>query len=273
MTLNLVILAAGIGLFIWELFFTGEKRVIEDTPTSKVRSVAMGFAELKGAAKPRVMLISPYSNFPCIYYRYVVEVESHNGKHRTRRVVKEGESGSSFYLDDGTGKILVCPKRAEFTLSNRVEAGSYPEIVTEWCIMAGDQLYVAGTVGKMRDFSGPEFDQSAHYRQELKRCQDMLADVDLKPQDWTGPQAAEQARERLRKQILDLETKIQAAAQAVDESLAEEIAVGKGSAESTFIISDMSEEQLTRRMSSATGFGLAVSGCMVLYALWALAQG
>ena len=274
MTLNLILLAAGILIIIWELFFTGEKKVIENTPTSKVRSVARGFAELKGVAKPRLMLVSPYSNFPCIYYKYIVEEEIDTGRgRRSRRIVKEGESGSSFYLDDGTGKILVSPKHAQVNLANRVETCSYPEIITEWCIMAGDQLYVAGTVGKLRDFAGVQLDQSGHYRQELKRFKDMLADVDLKPQEWAGPQAQEAARERIRGQILAVEERLKAFALGQDDALAEEIAIGKGAAEPVFIISDMSEEELTRKMSSATAFALAVAACMVAYSLWALTKG
>ncbi len=273
MDMNVFILAIGILLLLWSVLFSGRKRVIEDTPTSKVRSVAMGFAELKGEARPKVMLTSPYSNFPCLYYRYLVEVETYNGRHRSRRTVKQGESGASFYLDDGTGKILVSPKGAEFRLKNSSSTSDGEELITEWCIMAGTQLYVAGTVGKARDSSSVELDQSAHYRQELARLKGMLSDVDLKPGEWAGPAAQETARVRIRKGIQDLEVKISTFDKAADAAQADEIAVGKGEAESTFLISDMSEVELTQQMAYSSFIGIAASVCMIAYALWALTKG
>lgn len=273
MDMNLVILIAGLLLLIWSVFFSGEKKVIEDTPTSKVRSVAMGFAELKGVAKPSVMLTSPYSNFPCVYYKYTVEVETNNGKGTSRSIVREGGSGTPFYLDDGTGKILVSPKRAELRLRNNFRGGEYPEIITEWCIMAGTELYVAGTVGKARDFNAGEFDQSAHYRQELARLKGMLADVDLKPGEWAGAAAQETARARMRKDIQDLETKITSFDKAADDAPAGEIAVGKGEAEGTFLISDMTEGELTQQMAYSASLGLAAAIGLIVYALWAMTQG
>lgn len=270
MDINLAILIAGVLLLIRTVFFPGERKVMEDTPTSKVRSVAMGFAELKGVAKPRLLLTSPYSNFPCIYYKYTVEVEVDTGRHRARKIVKEGESGTSFYLDDGTGKILVSPRHARLRLSNSSQAVDGEEIITEWCIMAGAQLYVAGTVGKARDFSSAEFDQSAHYRQELKRCAAMLADVDLKPGEWTGPDAREAARARIKKDIQELETKIGAFDKASDDAPADEIAVGKGEGESTFLISDMSERELTQKLAYSSALAFAAAAGMIIYALWAM---
>lgn len=255
---------------IWAIFFPGARKVIEDTPTSKVRSVAMGFAELKGVAQPSILLTSPYSNFPCLFYRYKVEVEVNTGRSRTRKIVKEGQSGTPFYLDDGTGKILVSPRRAEFRLTNSNQAVDGDEIITEWCIMAGAQLYVAGTVGKASDFTSAEFDQGEHYRQELKRCGEMLADVDLKPGEWAGPEARETARARFRKDILELETKLGSLEKAADDAQADEIAVGKGDAESTFLISDMSETELTQQMASTSALAFAVSAGLILYALWAM---
>ena len=270
---TLAVLAVGILLLIYALFFSREKQVMEDTPTSKVRSVAMGFAELKGTAKPSIMLVSPYSNLPCIYYKYKVEVVEENGRRRSRRTIKEGESGAAFYLEDETGKILVYPKRAEIRLSRSLNSADPPEISTEWTIMAGDQLYVAGTVGKMKDFTGVEFDQHTHYRQELERNKGLLSDIDLKPGEWAGPQAQEEARQRIREEIKQLELKINSFDHAAHDNLAEEIAVGKGGGEETFLISDMSEEDLAQQMSYSNALVGAAGAGMVLYALWTFMQG
>jgi hypothetical protein len=273
MTLTYAALVIGVFLVGYALFYSGGQRLIEDTPTSKVRSVAMGFAEFKGVAKPRIMLESPYSKLPCIYYKYKVEVITDSGKHRSSRTVREGQSGSAFYLDDGTGRILVAPRGAELRLSNCAQREEPPEIITEWFVRAGDQLYVAGTVGKLRDFTGVDFDPAAHYRQELARNRKLLADVDLKPREWTGPQAQEAARERLRNDIRLVEEKIASFSREENDGLGEEIAVGKGKVEDTFLISDLSEEELTQQISSSKALAGAAGASLVIYAVWTLLQG
>jgi len=274
MNFELLLLPLGICLLIFALFYSKGREAIENTPTSKARSVAMGFAELKGVAQPTIMLTSPYSKFPCVYYKYKVETETydqHNKKHR--KTIREGESGTPFYLNDETGRILVSPRSAQIDLSNIQESGSSPEIVTEWYIMAGEVLYVAGTVGKIKDFRSVELDRDAHYRQELKRCKDLLADVDLKPGEWASPQARETARERFGKDIRALEEKIASFDRAQNDAMAEEIAVGKGSADTAFIISDKSEADLTQRMAYSNSLTIAAAACMILYALWSILRG
>ena len=45
-------------------------RLIEDTPTSRVRSMALGRVELAGSAVGKADLEAPFTGTPCVYYRY-----------------------------------------------------------------------------------------------------------------------------------------------------------------------------------------------------------
>src|SRR5919198_3729149 len=64
-------LGAGIGLF---LFYRGfrllqRKRVILNTPTSKIRSASLGLVEVNGLAVGPYTLTAPITGVPCYFYR------------------------------------------------------------------------------------------------------------------------------------------------------------------------------------------------------------
>jgi hypothetical protein len=94
-------------------------RVIEDTPTSRIRSAAQGYVELTGRGEPlaHVKTIAPLTGRPCIWWRFRIErkVETRS-RGRTRRswhVINRGVSVDPFMLDDATGRCVVDPTGAE----------------------------------------------------------------------------------------------------------------------------------------------------------------
>jgi len=89
-------------------------RLIEDTPTSKVRSAAQGFTELEGRAVlvAKSILASPLSGKACIWYRYKVERKIDNGKSTSWRTIQSGSSAHPILLDDTTGHCLLSQKGA-----------------------------------------------------------------------------------------------------------------------------------------------------------------
>ncbi len=87
-----------------------KKRSIEDVPLSKIRSVAMGPAEVCGEVRMIASVRAPFSNRECVYCSYRVEVPQKNGW----RTVDSGILTSVFYVNDGTGDILVNPEGGEF---------------------------------------------------------------------------------------------------------------------------------------------------------------
>jgi hypothetical protein len=91
-------------------------RLIEDTPTSRVRSAAQGYVELVGTGRrmPGAPVIAPLSRQPCTWWRYTVERRSRDSKSRTRwSVVSRGVSDALFLLEDDTGQCIVDPDGAE----------------------------------------------------------------------------------------------------------------------------------------------------------------
>ncbi len=110
----------GLGLF---LFFKGfqwlrEKRLIENIPTSKIRSLAMGLVEIFGKVLPtnEGVVLSPFSNTKCVYYRYLVEEYRQQGKNSNWVTINTGKYLHPFYLKDNTGQVLVDPDDAEISI-------------------------------------------------------------------------------------------------------------------------------------------------------------
>ena len=103
------------GLIATFVFFQ-RARIIEDTPTSKIKSAAQGYVELEGTlrALPELNLCSKLSNTPCVWYAY--EIERYVGGKNKRWVTEEkDESKLHFILEDETGRCLVNPVGAAIT--------------------------------------------------------------------------------------------------------------------------------------------------------------
>jgi hypothetical protein len=96
-------------------------RLIEDMPTSRIRSAAQGYVELtgRGLALDGVQNFGPLTKRPCVWWRYRVSKKQQTGRNRsdTWRVVASGTSTQPFLLDDGTGRCMVRPDGAEVVSS------------------------------------------------------------------------------------------------------------------------------------------------------------
>jgi len=96
-------------------------RLIEDTPTSKVRSAPQGYVELEGIGRlmDGAPIIAKLSGLPCVWYRYQIEelVEYYHKGHRQTRwqVIEKDESTETFWLEDNTGRVVIDPEGADVT--------------------------------------------------------------------------------------------------------------------------------------------------------------
>lgn len=110
---------------LWGLIrFIRRVRLIEDTPTSRVRSAAQGYVELvgRGELMPGPPVISPLTGTTCTWYSYRIEerVRSGGRDDSTRwRTIQSGTSESLFLLVDETGECIVDPEGAEVTPSSK----------------------------------------------------------------------------------------------------------------------------------------------------------
>ena len=97
-------------------------QIINDTPTSKLRSMAMGLVEIYGQVTGTQFLRSPFSGSECVYYRYVIkEYRKHtrtDSKGRTHThyswdTVGGGARAIEFIARDDTGEAMVNPTGAD----------------------------------------------------------------------------------------------------------------------------------------------------------------
>jgi len=90
-----------------------QARVMQDTPTAKIRSAAQGYTELKGRQHSnKIPTIAPLTKLPCTWYRYTIQYMAQN---RQWQLVEQGESQALFTLDDDTGKCIISPQGAQIT--------------------------------------------------------------------------------------------------------------------------------------------------------------
>ncbi len=93
-------------------------RVIEDTPTAKIRSAPQGYVELAGQADlmDGEPVLAPLTGSTCCWYRFKVERREYRNSW-TR--VEGGASDKLFLLRDETGDCIVDPEGAEVTPGER----------------------------------------------------------------------------------------------------------------------------------------------------------
>ena len=94
-------------------------RLIEDTPTCKIRSAPQGYVELEGLGMlmDGPPIIARLSGLPCVWYRYKIEEYVATGKGNEHRweTIDKGESTETFWLQDDTGRAVIDPEGAEVT--------------------------------------------------------------------------------------------------------------------------------------------------------------
>jgi len=180
MPVNLLAMAAAGGLAGMYLFYRGfrllqRKRLILNTPASKIRSASMGLVEINGLAIGPYVINSPLKQTNCYYYRSIAWQWKQRAKDSEWVKAAEETLHVPFYMDDGSGRLLVDPSGAEMDLHcdlheeyNRSILLSGPEMpgsvfsflsrhgvdsskrikVEEYCIRPKDNLFVLGTLSQ-----------------------------------------------------------------------------------------------------------------------------
>ena len=170
-----ILLAFGGTIWGFTVFIKGftvlrKKRLMENLPTSKIRSIAMGLVEIVGkvVAVDGKMLKSPFSNTDCVFYSYEIDKKSQDSWSE----VEYGSNGQVFKLQDDTASVLVDPANGEIQISLDNEINSSfnndpPQLVkqflqsrrisykgilgnsrmkfSEYLIVPGANLYILGT--------------------------------------------------------------------------------------------------------------------------------
>ncbi len=250
-------LGAGLAMFTYGFSVWREKRMIENIPTSRVRSLAMGLVEVSGQAQPKALLKSPITATDCVYYKFLVERRERRGKSDHWVTVSQGASTNYFYVDDGTGKILVDPVEADIHLerdyryTDAVSAGNTLGLMfnvgafsqrmryTEWYIVPGDTVYVMGNVIRWRNDQQERQFALAERLKELKADRERLMQFDRDGDGKIDADEWEAARERAEQDILRQELD-----NPRDEG--EDLVIARDPQNQLMIISDKSEKDLVK---------------------------
>jgi len=192
-----VLILFGMAFFGGFMFVSGFSeyqrfQLVRGTPTSKVRSMAMGMVEIVGqAVDAGELLASPVTGEDCLFYKYKVEEYQQNGDDKDWVTIDEGVEGTSFYVQDDTGSVLVDPRGADLRVEQdqnvHVDGAESPpppiqqfidrnteldsedtamelgpvsldtgndRRYTEWFVTPGEQVYVMGEAMDRPSFEG-----------------------------------------------------------------------------------------------------------------------
>ncbi|MCI0546188.1 MAG: hypothetical protein L0027_02775, partial [Candidatus Rokubacteria bacterium] len=199
----LVGVGAGLVCFLHGFRAWRRLRLIEDTPTAKVRSMALGRVELEGRAEAKTELEAPLTGLPCVFFRYEIEEERRSRRYRRWSTVGRGDSrAQGFYLADETGRVLVEATGAELHLACDWRATDPPlgsrllAVLTrhgiptgrrlfrrrlrfrEWRIAAGEPLYVLGVAQERPALAGERRGRLAQTLATLKNDPAAMAALD-----------------------------------------------------------------------------------------------
>ena len=166
---------AGVYLFYRGFQILQRKRLIENTPTSKIRGAALGLVEVNGLATGPYTITAPITGIPCYYYRSVAWQMMRTGKNEHWEKVADESLHVPFYVNDNTGTLLVDPQGAQmdihrdfcelysnsiFSWKSGVPAGVAGFLerygigcdkktkVEEFCIKPKNSLFILGTLSQ-----------------------------------------------------------------------------------------------------------------------------
>lgn len=105
--------------FIGAFYFYLRKRVMQDTPTSKIRSAAQGYVELNGHGDllEGPPIIAPLTGTTCTWYHYQIEEYRRSGKNSHWVTIESDTSDELFLQVDETGQCIIDPEGASVTPS------------------------------------------------------------------------------------------------------------------------------------------------------------
>lgn len=178
-------LAAGFSFLFRGFTLLRRRKLILNTPRSTVRGAAMGPVEISGKAVGPYTLISPLSAVDCYYYR----ARAWQSNQHSWKKIAEETLYAPFFVDDGTGHLLVDPRGAETDLpaifsheysTSQFDSELIPDYISHFlrrhgissdmplkleenCIVPGDTLFVLGTLQenpRLEMASGPSVSSS-----------------------------------------------------------------------------------------------------------------
>jgi len=290
--LTLLAIVAALAGFYGIFRFLHRARLIEDLPTSKVRSAAQGYVELEGLAEllPGEPIHAPITGSRCVWFSYKVEERANNGTRSGGkwRVIEKGTSHHIFRLVDDSGECIIDPEGAVvipaarevwYSRNERRSMGMMPPTkgwtrhlttgryrYTEQRIHAADDLHAIGwftTGGGSQELPNTEVELRALLMQ-WKRDQAMLHErFDANGDGVIDVHEWDQVRREARREVLRDQAERQ---RRPPYNLLRKPADGR-----TFLLSTLPQEHLSQRYRRYAFLALALFLLGGSLASWLLA--
>ena len=187
------------------------KRKIENTPTSRIRSVAMGMVEVKGRALRKYALVAPMSHTPCVYYRLTRYRKDKNNRWQVISVTSS--DNTPFLVEDDTGRIEIDPSGGRIRAGSRQEGfpgqvgltrfdSDGSEKWREDKIIEGTLLYVLGFASIKKEQGASLREQVRISLRDLKNDPQRLTKFDLNGDGKICADEWDAARAQVEKEVL-----------------------------------------------------------------------
>jgi hypothetical protein len=269
--LAIATLAFGLALLIHGIDLIARKRLIENTPTSRIRSMAMGFVELAGKARQKYALKLPYLLFDCVFYRYRILQQAQPNNPSTWIQVESGSSGPvPFYVEDETGRVLVDPRYAiigdipseEFSGAATRHLGGIPlsplqKAIFEY-IPAASTIYVYGIARPITPNPHTAKEAEIERLRQLKRSPELLDKYDTDRDGRIDEQEWSRARMDVQRQV-DAERLLQK--RESNGERGDDVVVGSGKRRGLFYIRGEKEEAIVKQLHHRA-VAVLVYGCL-----------
>ena len=168
----------GVVLFLRGFQMLQFKRLIMNTPESKIRGASLGLVEVSGTAQGASTMPAGITGQACYYYRAIAWQLRQSGRNREWRQVANESLYVPFFVQDSTGQLLVDPQGAHLDLQRNFKdefdtsffsghrdmpenvarflarnGVSFTEStrVEEYCIKPDNPLFVLGTLCQNSD--------------------------------------------------------------------------------------------------------------------------
>jgi len=257
---SLFAVGAGAAAFVHGFRSLRLQQLIRDTPTAKVRSLAMGLVELQGAVRSRSRTCAPFTERECVWWEVELQTLSESNKGlKSWQTVHRERSGHPFYLDDGTGTALVYPQGAEVrageVVSEETQGFGVPEPYASYMQSRDLGMRRLWSVGPMR-FRERRLDEGLGvfvFGRAEPRAQAVEVSMDEDALQATGTDAVGAGHVR------DKDGRCTAV-------------IRKGRRDPAFLISDKSEKGMTAEYGFKAFGGLVGGPLLVMFGLWCLVE-
>jgi hypothetical protein len=115
-----VVISVLAGVYLCDFGVKNQRKYdfLKDPPLVWINGIPHGFVHVRGKAQIEAPLTSPLTQMPCCYHRTTIErvTSASPDKRGSYDKIADQPKAKRFYIDDGTGRVLVHPRGAEYEL-------------------------------------------------------------------------------------------------------------------------------------------------------------